>query len=115
MNFAALLTAECCAQRAKQRRPEVSRFVFHLEPNLLDLESELRAGSYRMQPYRTFPVREPKLRRICAAASAASRLTSTAPPVAASPGGGCRSRTAASRCHARMAAGACRSPWATGW
>ena len=65
--FDALLAAERRARRGKQCRPEVARFVFHLESNLLDLESELRSGSYRMQPYRTFLVREPKVRRICAA------------------------------------------------
>ena len=67
-NFGTLLVAERRARRGKRCRPDVARFVFHLETNLLDLESELRDGSYRTQPYRTFLVREPKLRRICAAA-----------------------------------------------
>ena len=67
-DFGALLAAERRARRGKRCRPDVARFVFQLETNLLDLESELRDGSYRMQPYRTFLVREPKLRRICAAA-----------------------------------------------
>ena len=67
-NFGALLAAERRARRGKRCRPDVARFVYHLETNLLDLESELCDGSYRMQPYRTFLVREPKLRRICASA-----------------------------------------------
>lgn len=66
-NFAALLAAERRARRGKRNRPDVARFVFHLETNLLELESELRARTYAMRPYRTFLVREPKLRRICAA------------------------------------------------
>ena len=66
-NFAALLGAERRARRGKRNRPDVARFVFHLETNLLELESELRLKTYAMRPYRTFLVREPKLRRICAA------------------------------------------------
>ena len=66
-NFAALLAAERRARRGKRNRPDVARFVFHLETNLLELESELRLKTYAMRPYRTFLVREPKLRRICAA------------------------------------------------
>lgn len=66
-NFAALLAAERRARRGKRNRPDVARFVFHLETNLLELESELRTGTYAMRQYRTFLVREPKLRRICAA------------------------------------------------
>ena len=44
-----------------------ARFLFHLEPNLLGLQQELRAGAYRMRPYRAFEIREPKRRRICVA------------------------------------------------
>ena len=66
-NFAALLAAECRARRGKRNRPDVARFVFHLETNLLELESELRSKTCAMRPYRSFLVREPKLRRICAA------------------------------------------------
>ena len=66
-SFAALLAAERRARRGKRSRPDVARFVFHLETNLLELESELRSKTYAMRPYRTFLVREPKSRRICAA------------------------------------------------
>ena len=66
-NFNALRAAERRARRGKRSRPDVARFVFHLEANLLALESELSTKTYSMRPYRTFFVREPKLRRICAA------------------------------------------------
>ena len=69
-NFNALLAAERRARRRKRSRPDVARFVFHLEANLLALESELCMKTYSMRPYRTtgpFLVREPKLRRVCAA------------------------------------------------
>ena len=42
-------------------------FVFDLEPNLLQLQEELRSGSYRIRPYRSFVIREPTRRQICAA------------------------------------------------
>ena len=63
-NFNALRAAERRARRGKRSRPDVARFVFHLEANLLALESELCTKTYTMRPYRTFFVREPKLRRI---------------------------------------------------
>ena len=62
-----LLAAAHRARRGKRDRVEVARFVFDLEPNLLQLQEELRSGSYRMRPYRAFVIREPKRRRICAA------------------------------------------------
>ena len=67
VRFPSLEAATQCARRGKGNRLEVSRFIFHLESNLLELEDELRKGSYRMQPYRSFTIREPKLRKICAA------------------------------------------------
>ena len=62
-----LLAAAHRARKGKRDRVEVARFVFDLEPNLLQLQEELRSGSYRMRPYRAFVIREPKRRRICAA------------------------------------------------
>ena len=62
-----LLAAAHRARRGKRDRIEVARFVFHLESNLLALQDELQSGTYGMRRYRTFTVREPKLRRICAA------------------------------------------------
>ena len=67
VRFPSLEAATQRARRGKGNRLEVARFIFHLESNLLELEDELRKGSYRMQPYRSFTIREPKLRKICAA------------------------------------------------
>ncbi|MCY4597861.1 MAG: reverse transcriptase domain-containing protein [Bryobacterales bacterium] len=67
VEYHSLLAASHRARRGKQARIEVARFVFDLERNLLALQAELRSGTYRMRPYRTFVVREPKVRRICAA------------------------------------------------
>ena len=66
-DYHALLSAAHRAARGKWERTEVARFIFYLEPNLLALQKELRTGTYRMRSYRTFEVREPKRRRICAA------------------------------------------------
>ncbi len=62
-----LHTAGRLAARGKRRSPEVAGFEYHLIDNLLQLEEELRAQSYRPGPYRHFYIREPKLRRISAA------------------------------------------------
>ena len=67
VEYGNLLAAAHRARRGKRDRIAVARFVFDLEPNLLRLQEELRSGSYRMRPYRTFVIREPKRRRICAA------------------------------------------------
>lgn len=66
--FDNLLRAARMAQRGKRHKHAVARFGFHLETELLSLQAELVSGTYRMQPYRTFQVYEPKPRRICAAA-----------------------------------------------
>lgn len=65
--FDNLLLAARKAQRGKRHRTSVARFLFHLEPALLTLQEELRIGAYRMRPYRTFTIYEPKQRQICAA------------------------------------------------
>ena len=65
--YGSLLAAAHRARRGKQARMSVARFVFHLESNLLALQAELSSGLYRMRPYRTFTIYEPKRRRICAA------------------------------------------------
>ena len=67
VGYGSLLAAAHRARRGKRDRVEVARFVFDLEPNLLQLQEELRPGSYRMRPYRAFVIREPKRRQICAA------------------------------------------------
>ena len=66
--FDTLLLAARKAWRGKQQRQSVGHFIFHLEPELLTLQEELCSGTYRMQPYRTFTIYEPKARQICAAA-----------------------------------------------
>ncbi len=55
------------AARGKRSSPEVADFEFNLIENLLALEEELRAQTYRPGPYRHFYISEPKLRRISAA------------------------------------------------
>ena len=65
-DYGTLLAAARRARRGMRSRLDVARFIFHLEPNLRALEGELRSGTYRMRPYRTFTIHEPKLRRICA-------------------------------------------------
>lgn len=67
VEYRSLLAASNRARRGKRDRIDVAHFVFHLERNLLALQAELRSGTYRMRPYRSFLIREPKLRRICAA------------------------------------------------
>lgn len=66
--FDNLLLAARKAQRGKQERSSVGHFVFHLEAEILTLQEELLADAYRMRPYRTFVIYEPKPRSICAAA-----------------------------------------------
>jgi hypothetical protein len=66
--FDNLLAAAHQAQRGKHDRCSVAHFLFYLEPELLALQRELRAGTYRLQPYHTFTIYEPKQRQICAAA-----------------------------------------------
>ena len=65
--FGDLLQAARKALQGKKDRPVVAEFYFHLEPELLRLEEELRTGGYLPRPYRSFMVYEPKPRRICAA------------------------------------------------
>ena len=67
VTFDNLLLAGKKALRGKKDRPVVAQFYFHLETELLHLEEELRSDTYAPRPYRTFMVREPKPRRICAA------------------------------------------------
>jgi retron-type reverse transcriptase len=66
-DFDALWQAFARAARGKRRNPEVTAFEFNLERELLDLERELRDGSYRPGPYREFEIHDPKRRRIAAA------------------------------------------------
>ncbi len=66
-SFANLLRAAQQAQRSKRTRPDVGAFAFSLECELIRLQRELRARTYRPGPYRTFTVQEKKPRLISAA------------------------------------------------
>ncbi len=66
-SFENLLLAYRLAARGKRRRPDIARFDYHLEGQLLRLRDELLAGTYRPSPYRRFTVADPKPRVISAA------------------------------------------------
>ncbi len=66
-NFENLFAAWQAARHGKRRRADVAAFERNLEPNLLQLEQQLRDGSYRPGRYRSFFIREPKRRKISAA------------------------------------------------
>lgn len=62
-----LLAAARQARRGKRHQAHVARFELERERELLRLQEELRGGTYRPRPYRSFWVREPKRRLISAA------------------------------------------------
>ena len=62
-----LLHTALAAARGKRMRPDVARFLFHLEPNLCALQRELIAGTWQPGAYRTFWIRDPKPRMISSA------------------------------------------------
>ncbi|MCP5117320.1 MAG: RNA-dependent DNA polymerase, partial [bacterium] len=55
------------AIQGKRGRGDVARFVLNLEAELARLQTELKESTYQPGPYRTFEVREPKVRLISAA------------------------------------------------
>ncbi|MBF6591533.1 MAG: RNA-dependent DNA polymerase [Ktedonobacterales bacterium] len=65
--FHNLVWAERTAARGKRGRPDIARFEYRLEDELLGLRDELRQQTYRPGPYRRYMVREPKARIISAA------------------------------------------------
>ncbi len=65
--FENLVAAEHAAARGKRRRPDVARFEYHLEDELVRLQADLRARTYRPGPYRRYTLFEPKERLISAA------------------------------------------------
>jgi retron-type reverse transcriptase len=67
VRFENLLLAARKAARGKRDRPTVARFEFHLERELLALQEELTAATYRPGVFFTFEIRDPKRRAICAA------------------------------------------------
>ena len=67
VSFESLLRAYRLARRAGRVRPQTTSFDYDLEPNLLDLQCNLLAGTYAPGPYRSFLVAEPKERLVSAA------------------------------------------------
>ncbi len=55
------------ASKGKRGRSDVAAFELCLEDNLLDLQADLQARTYRPGGYRSFFIHEPKRRRISAA------------------------------------------------
>ena len=62
-----LLNASLRARRGKRFRPNVARFEYDVEFELLRVQQELREQTYRPGPYRQFVIHEPKRRVISAA------------------------------------------------
>ena len=65
--FKSLTEAALRAAKGKKTKPQVALFLWDLENEVIRLEHELRAKSYRPGPYRTFRIHDPKERTICAA------------------------------------------------
>jgi retron-type reverse transcriptase len=66
-SFENLLLAFCKARRGKRSRPDVAEFEFHLEANLLKLQTALQNETYRPGRYHSFNITDPKPRLISAA------------------------------------------------
>lgn len=67
VEFENLLSAARQAQQGKRYRENVLEFNYNLERELVTLERELRSKTYQPGNYRTFYIKEPKLRMISAA------------------------------------------------
>lgn len=67
VSFENLLAASRKAQRSKRYRDNVLEFNDRLEPNLLQLQAQLRDHTYQPGAYRIFEIFEPKPRIISAA------------------------------------------------
>ncbi len=65
--FDNLLLAARRAQKGKRFKPGCARFNLNLERELLRLQQELVAGTYRHGPYHDFFINDPKRRLISAA------------------------------------------------
>lgn len=66
-SFANLYYAFRAAARGKRGQANVAAFEFEVEANLLRLQAELAARTYRPGPYHSFRIRDPKPRLISAA------------------------------------------------
>jgi retron-type reverse transcriptase len=73
-SFPHLLEAYRKARRGKRRRPDVAAFEFRVEEYLHQLVQELRDGSYRPGPYRSFRVTEHGKQRVISAAPFRDRV-----------------------------------------
>ena len=71
-----LLLAYRKASRGKRGQPNVAAFEYRLEDNLLHLQNELRAHTYRPGAYTSFYIHEPK-RRLISAAPFRDRVAAT--------------------------------------
>src|SRR3989338_8885221 len=67
VDFKNLLLASQKALRGKRYKASPASFFFHMESDLLALQSELMEESYVQKPYQVFQIREPKIRKIAAA------------------------------------------------
>ena len=65
--FGALIRSAHEAAKGKKDKPRIAHFLENLENEIIDLERELLANTYKPRSYRTFTVHDPKDRRICAA------------------------------------------------
>lgn len=66
VTFEKLLEAHKKARRGKREKRKVIEFELELETQLLDLEIELKTGTYKHGGYHTFKIYEPKERTIMA-------------------------------------------------
>jgi RNA-directed DNA polymerase len=67
ISFENLLLATKKAQKGKRFRDNVLAFNYHLESELLQIQTELHNQTYQPQGYRTFQIKEPKPRLISVA------------------------------------------------
>lgn len=67
ISFQSLYAAAYRAFRANRHNGDALQFMFHLEPELFQLQRDLEAGQYAPGPYHSFTIREPKERKIAAA------------------------------------------------
>ena len=66
-SFTSLRAAAKKAARGHRKKPETAAFLCELETEVLCLQRQLRGGTYRPGPFRTFRIRDPKPRTISAA------------------------------------------------
>ncbi len=64
--FENLILAGRRAAKGKRSKRAVARFIFDLEKEVIQIQEELCANTYRPSPFNIFEVREPKVRKICA-------------------------------------------------